>query len=81
MIPIFLVRQRGISGKANVVDGTRKVKVRERVGRAIPAPEANAEVQANLDVCQIAFLSLSLSLCLSLSLSYDIYIYIYVLLS
>ncbi|KAF3436791.1 hypothetical protein FNV43_RR19544 [Rhamnella rubrinervis] len=42
-------RQRGLSGKANAVDGVRRVKVRERVGRAIPAPEANAEIQANLD--------------------------------
>ncbi|KAF3438506.1 hypothetical protein FNV43_RR21268 [Rhamnella rubrinervis] len=28
-------RQRGLSGKANAVDGVRRVKVRERVGRAI----------------------------------------------
>ncbi|KAJ7957200.1 Kinase family protein [Quillaja saponaria] len=41
-------RQRGVSGKATAVDGGRKVRVRER-GRAIPAPEANAEMQANLD--------------------------------
>lgn len=60
MITIFLIRQRGLSGKANVVDGARKVKVRDRAGRAIPAPEANAEVQANLDVCHTWF-SLSLS--------------------
>lgn len=50
-ICIFLLRQRGLSGKANAVDGVRRVKVRDRVGRAIPAPEANAEIQANLDVC------------------------------
>ncbi|PON95699.1 Serine/threonine protein kinase [Trema orientale] len=42
-------RQRVLSGKSTVADGARKVRVRERVGRAIPAPEANAEVQANLD--------------------------------
>ncbi|XP_022137493.1 probable serine/threonine-protein kinase At1g54610 [Momordica charantia] len=43
-------RQRGLSGKATAVDGGgRRVKVRDRVGRAIPAPEANAEIQTNLD--------------------------------
>ncbi|XP_031105050.1 probable serine/threonine-protein kinase At1g54610 [Ipomoea triloba] len=45
-------RQRGASGKAHgshVADGTRKIRVRDRVSRAIPAPEANAELQANLD--------------------------------
>ncbi|XP_015866951.2 probable serine/threonine-protein kinase At1g54610 [Ziziphus jujuba] len=42
-------RQRGLSGKANAGDGARRVKVRDRVGRAVPAPEANAEIQANLD--------------------------------
>ncbi|PON77211.1 GPCR kinase [Parasponia andersonii] len=42
-------RQRGLSEKSTVADGARKVRVRDRVGRAIPAPEANAEVQANLD--------------------------------
>lgn len=33
-----------------MADGNRKVRVRDRVSRAIPAPEANAELQANLDV-------------------------------
>ncbi|KAM6570399.1 hypothetical protein CsatB_018384 [Cannabis sativa] len=47
-------RQRGLNGKSNVVDGARKVKVRDRVGRAVPAPEANAEVQANLDRWRVA---------------------------
>ncbi|KAK1568790.1 hypothetical protein Q3G72_028773 [Acer saccharum] len=42
-------RQRGLSGKTNTVDGVRRVKVRDRTSRAIPAPEANAEIQANLD--------------------------------
>lgn len=42
-------RQRGINGKSSVVEGAKKVKVRDRVGRAIPVPEANAEIQANLD--------------------------------
>lgn len=48
----FSLRQRGLSGKANAVDGARRVRHRDRAGRAIPAPEANAEIQANLDVCQ-----------------------------
>lgn len=45
-------RQRDLGGKAHAVDGTRRVRVHERVGRAIPAPEANAELQVNLDVSQ-----------------------------
>ncbi|KAL9243377.1 hypothetical protein vseg_017271 [Gypsophila vaccaria] len=42
-------RQRGLSGKASVADGARRVRIRDRPGRAIPAPEANAELQTNLD--------------------------------
>ncbi|KAJ4850147.1 hypothetical protein Tsubulata_000627 [Turnera subulata] len=42
-------RQRGLSGKANALDGNRKVRVRDRASRAIPAPEANAEIPANLE--------------------------------
>ncbi|XVF49546.1 hypothetical protein PTKIN_Ptkin04bG0021400 [Pterospermum kingtungense] len=42
-------RQRGLSGKVDAVDGARRIKVRERASRAVPAPEANAEIQANLD--------------------------------
>ncbi|KAM7483486.1 hypothetical protein LguiB_008069 [Lonicera macranthoides] len=42
-------RQRGLTGKAHVVDGTRRVRSRDRVSRAVPAPEANAEIQTNLD--------------------------------
>lgn len=42
-------RQSGLHGKAHAGDGTRKVRIRERVSRAIPAPEANAELQPNLD--------------------------------
>ncbi|XP_020232897.1 probable serine/threonine-protein kinase At1g54610 isoform X2 [Cajanus cajan] len=41
-------RQKALNGKASAVDGTKKVRTRER-GRAIPAPEANAEIQTNLD--------------------------------
>ncbi|TYI90509.1 hypothetical protein E1A91_D03G128000v1 [Gossypium mustelinum] len=42
-------RQRNIAGKVNAVDGTRRSKGHERPTRAVPAPEANAEIQANLD--------------------------------
>ncbi|KAK9045743.1 hypothetical protein V6N11_051651 [Hibiscus sabdariffa] len=42
-------RQRSLAGKVNAVDGTRRTKVRERPTQAVPAPEANAETQANLD--------------------------------
>ncbi|XP_027341242.1 probable serine/threonine-protein kinase At1g54610 isoform X2 [Abrus precatorius] len=41
-------RQKALSGKGNAVDGARRVRVRER-SLAIPAPEANAEIQTNLD--------------------------------
>ncbi|KAL2347089.1 hypothetical protein Fmac_001089 [Flemingia macrophylla] len=41
-------RQKVLNGKASAVDGAKKVRTRER-GRAVPAPEANAEIQANLD--------------------------------
>ncbi|XP_050376691.1 probable serine/threonine-protein kinase At1g54610 [Argentina anserina] len=41
-------RQRGLSGKPNA-DAPKKVKARDRAGRAIPVPEANAENQGNLD--------------------------------
>ncbi|CAJ1937563.1 unnamed protein product [Sphenostylis stenocarpa] len=41
-------RLKALSGKNNAVDGARRVRVRER-GLAIPAPEANAEIQTNLD--------------------------------
>ncbi|XP_073317845.1 probable serine/threonine-protein kinase At1g54610 [Primulina huaijiensis] len=42
-------RQRGIGGKPHVTDGNRRTRVREKVSRAIPAPEANAELQTNLN--------------------------------
>ncbi|KAA8535556.1 hypothetical protein F0562_030558 [Nyssa sinensis] len=48
-------RQRGLSGKTSVVDGARRVGVHGRAGRAMPAPEANAELQANLDICDTNF--------------------------
>ncbi|TKY60549.1 serine/threonine-protein kinase [Spatholobus suberectus] len=45
-------RQKALSAKTSAVDGVRRVRVRERA-LAIPAPEANAEIQTNLDVCQM----------------------------
>ncbi|KAK3039018.1 hypothetical protein RJ639_027503 [Escallonia herrerae] len=36
------------AGKANA-DGAKKSRMRDRTARAFPAPEANAELQANLD--------------------------------
>ncbi|XP_077227089.1 putative serine/threonine-protein kinase At1g54610 [Tasmannia lanceolata] len=42
-------RQRGLSGKGNGVDGVKRVRARDRGSRAVPAPEANAELQTNLD--------------------------------
>ncbi|XP_042398138.1 probable serine/threonine-protein kinase At1g54610 [Zingiber officinale] len=41
-------RLRAGGGKANV-SGTKKMRTRERTTRAIPAPEANAELQVNID--------------------------------
>jgi serine/threonine protein kinase len=42
-------RKRRTTGKAHVVDCTRKNRVHDRRSRAMPAPEANAELQTNLD--------------------------------
>ncbi|ERN06237.1 hypothetical protein AMTRI_Chr06g170380 [Amborella trichopoda] len=43
-------RQRGLSGRGHGGDGTKKThRPRDRGSRALPAPEANAELQANLD--------------------------------
>ncbi|KAL7602646.1 probable serine/threonine-protein kinase At1g54610 [Lactuca sativa] len=42
-------RQRGLSSKSHAVDGNRRTRTRDRVSRAVPAPEANAEIQSNLD--------------------------------
>ncbi|KAJ6796125.1 putative protein kinase superfamily protein [Iris pallida] len=41
-------RLRAAGGRANG-DGTKKSRTRDRAPRAVPAPEANAELQANLD--------------------------------
>ncbi|KAK4395560.1 putative serine/threonine-protein kinase [Sesamum angolense] len=45
-------RQRGLRGKPHAIDGNRRGRVRDKV-RAIPAPEANAELQTNLDRLRI----------------------------
>ncbi|KAI3761448.1 hypothetical protein L1987_51864 [Smallanthus sonchifolius] len=42
-------RRRGSTAKSQAVDGNKKTRNRDRVGRAVPAPEANAEIQSNLD--------------------------------
>ncbi|KAJ0527904.1 putative protein-serine/threonine kinase CMGC-CDK-CRK7-CDK9 family [Helianthus annuus] len=42
-------RRRGLTGKSHAVDGNKKPRTRDRVGQAVPAPEANAEIQSNLD--------------------------------
>lgn len=42
-------RQRGLSGKTNASDAGKRVRPRDRNDRAVPAPEANAELQVNLD--------------------------------
>ncbi|KAL8215865.1 hypothetical protein R6Q57_022702 [Mikania cordata] len=43
-------RQRGLNVKSHAAaDGNRRTRPRERVSRAVPAPEANAEIQSNLD--------------------------------
>ncbi|KAK6148029.1 hypothetical protein DH2020_018941 [Rehmannia glutinosa] len=42
-------RQRGLVGKSHTTDGHRKARVREKLIRAVPVPEANAELQTNLN--------------------------------
>lgn len=42
-------RQRGLGEKPHVIDGTKRTRARDKVSRAIPVPEANAELQPNLD--------------------------------
>ncbi|CAH8383795.1 unnamed protein product [Eruca vesicaria subsp. sativa] len=47
-------RQKSLARKASGVEGARRIRFRgDRTGRAIPAPEANAESQANLDRCRV----------------------------
>lgn len=42
-------RQKGLSGKANASDAAKRGRPRDQIDRAVPAPEANAELQVNLD--------------------------------
>ncbi|XP_075479666.1 putative serine/threonine-protein kinase At1g54610 [Primulina tabacum] len=42
-------RLRGLGGEPHVVDGNRRTRVRDKVSRAMPAPQANAELQINLN--------------------------------
>ena len=44
-----MVRSRA-AGKAHV-DGAKKYRTRDRAAKAAPAPEGNAELQSNIDVC------------------------------
>jgi len=46
------------AGRSNA-DGVKKSRPRERVRRGLPVPDANAELQANIDVCLIKLLILS----------------------
>ncbi|KAL0292462.1 UNVERIFIED_CONTAM: putative serine/threonine-protein kinase [Sesamum calycinum] len=46
-------RQRGLGAKPHAIDGNRRVRTRDKFSRAVPAPEANAELQTNLDRLRI----------------------------
>ncbi|KAL6494971.1 hypothetical protein OROGR_030890 [Orobanche gracilis] len=47
-------RQRGLDAKPHGIDGnSRRPRGRDKVSRAMPAPEANAELQTNLDRMRI----------------------------
>lgn len=47
-VPPYL-RQSLIDDKVNI-EATKKPRTKNRGGKAVPAPEANAELQVNLDV-------------------------------
>ena len=49
---LYIHRKRGSSVKSHGADGNRRTRARERVSRAIPALEANVEIQSNLDVSE-----------------------------
>jgi hypothetical protein len=51
ILTVWLCRLRAAS-KAQA-DGVKKTHTRDRSVRAHPAPEANAELQSNIDVCLI----------------------------
>ncbi|GFP82434.1 probable serine/threonine-protein kinase at1g54610 [Phtheirospermum japonicum] len=46
-------RQRGLNTKPHSMDGNRRARPRDKISRAMPAPEANAELQTNLDRMRI----------------------------
>ncbi|KAK4414113.1 putative serine/threonine-protein kinase [Sesamum alatum] len=46
-------RQRGLGAKPQAIDGNRRARARDKFSRAAPAPEANAELQTNLDRLRI----------------------------
>ncbi|KAL3655058.1 hypothetical protein CASFOL_000844 [Castilleja foliolosa] len=46
-------RLRGLNTKPHSMDGNRRARPRDKMSRAMPAPEANAELQANLDRMRI----------------------------
>ncbi|XP_051135536.1 probable serine/threonine-protein kinase At1g54610 isoform X2 [Andrographis paniculata] len=46
-------RRRSTSGKKSITDANRRARARDKAVRAIPAPEANAELQTNLDRLRI----------------------------
>lgn len=58
------------AGKANA-DGVRRSRPRDRAVRGIPVPEANAELQANLDVCHMSFFFNQLIVLLELRVNID----------
>lgn len=49
-------RLRAPGGKINA-NGSKKMHTRERASRAVPAPEANAELQVNITVCQASMIA------------------------
>lgn len=52
---LFLACRLRAAGRAQA-DGSKKTRTRERGPRSMAAPEANAELQSNIDVCQISCL-------------------------
>lgn len=55
LISMFYDYRLRAAGKANA-GGAKKSRTRDRCAKGIQVPEANAELQANIDVCQIRHL-------------------------
>lgn len=51
-----ICRQRAASKAQG--DGAKRNRARDRAARAVPAPDANAELQPNLDVCLPSYLKM-----------------------